>query len=164
MKKFRPVLIYFILLLVTLVSFINILFTYHAFTESRRNNNDLYAQLTGESTSNSNKIKDAEDLINRIAEKVTEIQNQSYPVPKDGEKGEKGDSVKGDTGERGEKGERGDKGDRGEDGKTPELRCNAQKNRWEVRYGEDLGWEVPNGQPQRCTITPDDILKVLLKL
>lgn len=173
MKKFRPILIYITLLLIALVSLINIIFTYHAFNEANRNNNDLFSQLTGKASTNAEKIKQSEELINDIATRVTEIQNAERLAqpPKDGkdgekgEKGDKGDSVTGATGSKGDKGDKGDVGDTGatgSNGLTPEIRCNTTKNRWEVRYSPELGWEVVNGTPTKCTVTRDDIIKALL--
>jgi hypothetical protein len=46
-------------------------------------------------------------------------------------------------------------------GLTPELRCNLDKNRWEVRYRQEDIFEVVNGEPIKCTVTKDDILEVL---
>lgn len=45
-------------------------------------------------------------------------------------------------------------GKNGNDGLTPELRCNIEKNRWEVRYSQESIYEVLNGEPVRCTIEP----------
>lgn len=172
MKKFRPFLIYLTLLLIAIVSFINIWFTFHALSETNRNNQDLFSQLTGRATTNAQKIKESEELINDIAIRVTEIQNsqQVSDPPKDGvdgAKGDKGDSVKGDKGDTGSKGDKGDsiKGDTGAtgaNGLTPEFRCNVSKNRWEVRYSQELGWEVLNGTPVKCTVTNEDIIRALL--
>lgn len=167
MKKFRPFLIYLTLLLIAIVSFINIWFTYHAFNETNRNNNDLFSQLSGGIATNAQKIKESEKLINDIAVRVTEIQNAENLVqpPKDGKDGEKGDKGdKGDSivGERGATGEKGAKGDAGANGLTPEFKCNTAKNRWEVRYSQELGWEVLNGTPVKCTITAEDIIRALL--
>jgi len=163
-KKFRPILVYITLLLIAAVSLINIIFTFNALNEANRNNNDLFYQLTGSSNNNSQRIKDSEKLINEIAIRVTEIQNANKLTqpPRDGQKGDTGE--KGDRGESivGEKGERGDKGDKGDDGITPEFQCNVSKNRWEIRYSEDLGWEVLNGTPVKCTITSTDIIKALI--
>jgi len=39
----------------------------------------------------------------------------------------------------------------GKEGKTPQLRCNVEKNRWEVRFGEDLTWQILNGEKVKCT-------------
>jgi len=169
-KKFRPTLVYITLLLIAIVSLINIIFTFHAFNEANRSNRSLFSQLTDSTSNNTEKIKLSEELINNITQRVTEIQNEKNTLvqPKDGAKGDKGD--KGDTGEQGEKGdsitgatgEKGDKGDQGDAGLTPELRCNTNKNRWEVRYSPDLGWEVLNGTPVKCTITAEDIIRALL--
>lgn len=46
----------------------------------------------------------------------------------------------------------GKNGNDGVDGKTPILRCNVQKNRWEVSYIGDNVWQILNGTPVPCTI------------
>lgn len=173
MKKFRPFLIYLTLLLIAIVSFINIFFTFHAFNKADEKNNGLFSQLVGRSETNAEKIKASEQLINDIASKVAEIQQEQskqdpQPVPKDGKDGSNGqngkDGTNGEKGEKGDKGDKGDsvKGDTGANGLTPEFRCNIAKNRWEVRYGSDLGWEIPNNVPSKCTVTREDIIKALL--
>lgn len=62
---------------------------------------------------------------------------------RDGINGTDGNSIKGETGE---------KGVDGKDGLTIEIRCNAKKNRWEVRYVGDQLWQVMNGEVIKCTI------------
>lgn len=49
-------------------------------------------------------------------------------------------------------GKRGEKGDAGAEGKTPQINCNTEKNRWEVRYGENEVWQLLNGQKVPCTV------------
>lgn len=39
----------------------------------------------------------------------------------------------------------------GSDGITPEIRCNAVRNRWEIRYGIEEAWQVLNGEKVKCT-------------
>lgn len=42
----------------------------------------------------------------------------------------------------------------GTDGRTPILRCNTEKNRWEIRYSEEDNWAVikdQEGNSVRCT-------------
>ncbi len=38
----------------------------------------------------------------------------------------------------------------GESGATPILRCNENKNRWEVKYGADASWQILNGKVTKC--------------
>lgn len=40
----------------------------------------------------------------------------------------------------------------GLDGKTPQIRCNAIVNRWEVRYSDDEKWQALNGQNVKCSL------------
>lgn len=40
----------------------------------------------------------------------------------------------------------------GLDGKTPQIRCNTVRNRWEVRYSDTDNWQSLNGQDIKCTI------------
>lgn len=40
----------------------------------------------------------------------------------------------------------------GLNGNTPQLRCNALKNRWEVRYSDDDNWQVLNGEIVKCSL------------
>lgn len=53
-------------------------------------------------------------------------------------------------------------GTNGLDGKTPELRCNDVKNRWEVRYIGDIGWIVlknsSDSTPVKCVINKGENL------
>lgn len=107
----------------------------------------------------------------------------SLKQPEDGERGEKGeqgytpvkgvdykDGDKGNTGSTGvqgvqgiqgvpgigEKGATGEQGATGADGRTPVMRCNESKNRWEVQYDGDTTWTVvrnENRQPAKCKAT-----------
>lgn len=115
---------------------------------------------------------------NRLKEELSNSINSSFDTryrdPKDGSDGKDGRdgytpikgidyfdgiSIKGDQGDRGEqgdsiKGDKGDTGDKGSDGKdgfTPQLRCNTEKNRWEVRYTDDSKWELLNNERVKCT-------------
>lgn len=42
----------------------------------------------------------------------------------------------------------------GSDGKTPFLRCNIDKNQWEVRYNMDDNWELLNNEVVACKGVP----------
>jgi len=90
----------------------------------------------------------------------------------DGKKGDKGDNaistfetetiieqvpLPGSTGDKGEK------GDSGQNGATPLLRCNADRNRWEVRYGVDEKWRLLNNETVACTVKVDDVIKALIE-
>ena len=57
-----------------------------------------------------------------------------------------GQSIKGDTGATGVPGRNGN------DGLTLEIRCNAKKNRWEIKYVGDLSWKLMNNEVVKCTI------------
>lgn len=46
-------------------------------------------------------------------------------------------------------------GEDGSDGMTPEIRCNTDKNRWEIRYSSFESWGLLNGTAVRCTIESD---------
>lgn len=90
--------------------------------------------------------------------KSIELIISTQSIPSNGLKGDKGD--KGDAGEsiQGEKGDKGDKGDsikgdKGDDGLTPIIRCNIDKNRWEVKYFGGELWKVLNGTPVPCTLS-----------
>lgn len=37
-------------------------------------------------------------------------------------------------------------------GLTPILRCNEEKNRWELRYSQDDTWQLLNGTKVPCTV------------
>lgn len=50
-------------------------------------------------------------------------------------------------------------GTNGADGRTPILRCNTNRNRWEIRYSEDESWVVVKdqaGNSVRCTTGKPD--------
>jgi hypothetical protein len=71
---------------------------------------------------------------------------------RDGENGKDGqDGRDGVDGAQGPQGIQGEKGEPGANGLTPQLRCNKEKNRWEVRYSDDQNWELLNGEKVRCT-------------
>lgn len=84
---------------------------------------------------------------------------QGYPGPK-GDMGEQGvqglqgisgpQGPQGIQGPAGPQGEQGPQGSAGQDGKTPELRCNEDKNRWEVRYAPEENWQVLNNDETPC--------------
>lgn len=40
----------------------------------------------------------------------------------------------------------------GKDGQTPIIKCNKEKNRWEVKYGVAENWKILNGEKIPCTI------------
>lgn len=40
----------------------------------------------------------------------------------------------------------------GLNGKTPQLRCNIEKNRWEIRFDEAEKWQLLNGEKIKCTV------------
>lgn len=42
-------------------------------------------------------------------------------------------------------------GKSGTNGKTPEVACNEEKNRWEVRYGLEEAWQLMGGKSVKCT-------------
>lgn len=71
---------------------------------------------------------------------ITPIKGKDYFDGKDGSDG------------IGQKGDPGEKGKDGSNGLTPELRCNTQKNRWEVKYESSESWRVLGEEPVRCTI------------
>lgn len=77
----------------------------------------------------------------------------------DGTKGKDGKS-----GVDGKNGTNGASGNNGIDGLIPELQCNTVKNRWEVRYVGDENYQVLNGTPIKCTVTDDDIRRVIQEL
>lgn len=90
----------------------------------------------------------------------------------DGEKGEKGDNaistyetetIIKEVPLPGMVGETGEKGDKGDNGATPLLRCNAERNRWEVRYGVDEKWRLLNNEVVACTVKVDDVIKTLIE-
>lgn len=74
---------------------------------------------------------------------------------RDGENGMPGlQGPQGIQGEKGDRGEKGDPGQNGTDGRTPEVRCNTGKNRWEHRYIGEETWQVTydeSNQEARCT-------------
>jgi hypothetical protein len=41
-------------------------------------------------------------------------------------------------------------GQNGADGKTPQLRCNTTKNRWEIRYSDDENWGLLDNKSTPC--------------
>lgn len=47
---------------------------------------------------------------------------------------------------------KGDNGNDGEPGKTPYIRCNTARNRWEVKYSENEAWQIMNGEIVVCAI------------
>lgn len=87
-----------------------------------------------------------------------------------GPKGDTGLSMKGPAGAQGIQGIQGIQGEpgpqgiagpigatglqgpAGTDGKTPQLRCNTVKNRWEVRYSDDELWGLLNSKVVACTL------------
>lgn len=87
----------------------------------------------------------------------TPIKGVDYFDGKDGKDGRDGadgqQGLQGEKGETGAKGETGDKGDIGDAGKTPEIRCNVNKNVWQVRYSEEENWRTLGDSPVKCVIT-----------
>jgi len=89
----------------------------------------------------------------------TPILNKDYF---NGLNGENGQSIKGEKGDTGVKGDAGkdaitpvkgidyNDGQDGVDGRTPIIRCNTTKNRWEYRYSEDDNWTPLNNQIVKC--------------
>lgn len=166
MKNFRPWLVYLTLFLIAVVSFINLWFTYHTLREDSNKNNEYFSILTGRAETNASKIKDSEYVLNEIADKVAEIGNSKTTAPVNGRDGKDGTGEKGEKGEKGDKGEsvKGDpgvKGEQGDKGLTPIIRCNTEKNRWEIQYSPEFSWELINGEAIKCTVTKYDILKAL---
>ncbi len=47
----------------------------------------------------------------------------------------------------------GQDGTDGRDGRTPQLRCNENKNRWEVRYSDEEQYTVLNNKSTPCKAT-----------
>lgn len=114
--------------------------------------------------------------INSIVIKEVTKNIKSISIPKDGVNGYTpikgidyfdGISIKGDKGDSGINGLNGKDGytpikdidyfdgldgNDGVDGKTPIIRCNTIKNRWEYKYDEDEIWQPLNNQIVKCTI------------
>lgn len=106
-----------------------------------------------------NKISEFADHHNLVGvDGKTPVKGIDYFDGKDGAKGEKGEAgVNGAEGKQGEKGDTGEKGENGTDGvdgKTPQIRCNVNKNVWQVRYSDDDLWQDMNGQKVACTTAP----------
>lgn len=57
------------------------------------------------------------------------------------------------NGTNGTNGTDGKDGQNGQDGLTPQIRCNAQDDRWEVRYTPDDNWQLLNNEVVKCTVT-----------
>lgn len=156
MKQKRPYALYIIILLIIAVTTINVVFTFNAVNEARSNNQNFFTELTGISKDNTDKIKESEESLNELANKVSEIHRQKHIVvrPSDGKDGKDGISI---VGEKGEKGDKGDSivGEKGKDGLTPEIRCNVSKNRWEYRYESTSLWQIMYSESNnkvKCTI------------
>lgn len=68
--------------------------------------------------------------------------------------------LQGDTGPigpAGPPGQQGAQGQDGADGKTPQIRCDEDKNQWEIRYADDENWQImnnENGNPTPCKGSP----------
>lgn len=62
-------------------------------------------------------------------------------------------AINGTNGLDGKNGVNGKDGNNGQDGLTPQLRCDAQINRWEVKYLPTDAWQLLNGENVQCTVT-----------
>lgn len=75
-----------------------------------------------------------------------------------GEKGDTGDiGPVGPQGPQGDLGPQGTPGQDGADGKTPQIRCDTERNEWEIRYSDNDNWQVmndENGNPTPCEGNP----------
>lgn len=82
---------------------------------------------------------------------------QKYVDYFDGKDGVDGqDGTDGINGTNGVDGSNGADGADGEDGATPSIRCNATKDRWEVRYSIDESWQLLNGEVVKCLGSGDE--------
>jgi hypothetical protein len=122
----------------------------------------IYLDLTNRDQIRQTTKSYIEEVVN---EKINNIDN-----PHNGIDGQNGytpqkniDYFDGRNGTNGQDGANGKDGQNGTDGLNAyfETRCNAEKNRWEVKYSASDTWQVLNGEPTPCTITKDDIINAL---
>lgn len=109
--------------------------------------------------------KEREKAVDRAVKQVIESMPVERKTPevikgKDGYTPVKGvdyfDGAKGDKGEvglKGDKGDRGDAGKAGENGKDSflDIKCNLEKNRWEIKLSPLDKWQVLNGESVKCS-------------
>lgn len=95
----------------------------------------------------------------RVSEEIEKIERprdgtNGYTPVKDVDYFDGRDGQDGADGADGEDGAPGKSGEKGEDGKDAyfEIRCNTEKNRWEVLYSVEENWQVLNGEPIPCTV------------
>lgn len=105
-----------------------------------------------------------EEYVDRKVEELKNIQ-LANPVVVNGIDGKDGttpvkgvdyfDGVDGADGLNGENGKDGVDGEDGKDAGPTDIRCNEEKNRWEVRYPGNQNWQIQygaSGEPVKCTL------------
>lgn len=133
-----------VIALIVFLSALNVILTVHTSNEN--------------SKSVEEKIQIIKDMIRKEPEIIKEIRGLDGYTPVkgvdyfDGQKGDTGDQgLKGDTGETGKTGQKGEDGQNGKDAYF-DIRCNQNRNRWEVKFSPEDSWQVLNGKSIKCTI------------
>lgn len=157
MKYLTRIIVWAIVLLIIALSGFNLYLTYELSKNTYDNKSDIQSSKTH--------IESIRSEINDLSNKFEDA--QKTPVLMKGEKGDPG--LSGSNGKDGQDSlsthtiekqslhqtiiqEVPVKGEKGDTGLTPEIRCNTDRNRWEVKYIIDSSWQILNNKTVKCMV------------